>query len=146
MEQRLSLITLGVADLGRSTAFFEALGWHVAAPRLDSVSFFDLNGLILGLYPRDKLAEDAGLAPEEFRGRSDIAVAYNCRDRADVDQVLQAAVAAGGTLIKAAEEVFWGGYSGYFADPDDHLFEVAHNPFWTLDENGRIWMHPPVEA
>jgi uncharacterized protein len=136
MEQRLSLVTLGVADLERSLRFYEALGWKRdnANP---SVVFFQLNGMILALWSRSALAEDAGLAPNE-RGFGGIALAYNARSRDDVDAVLGEAERAGARILKAAKETFWGGYSGYFADPDGHPWEVAFNPGWTLDKIGNV--------
>ncbi len=137
MEPRISLITLGVEDLARSRAFYEKLGWTAHAQSNDDVVFFQAGGSIFGLYGRAALAQDAAVedTPSGFRG---VSLAYNARDRAEVDAVLKEAVAAGGNLIKAAEEVFWGGYSGYFADPDGHLWEVAQNPFWTIAADGTI--------
>jgi catechol 2,3-dioxygenase-like lactoylglutathione lyase family enzyme len=136
MEQRVSLITLGVADLARSLRFYEALGWRRGNDHAE-VAFFQAGGLVLGLFARAALAADAGLAPEGsgFRGSS---LAYNTRTRAEVDAVLAEAAAAGATIVKPAEDTFWGGYSGYFADPDDHLWEVAWNPHWTILEDGAI--------
>lgn len=137
MDPRISMITLGVEDMRRSRAFYEALGWVASDQSNDDVTFFQAGGSILGLYGRGPLAEDATVdnTPAGFRG---VSVSYNARDRAEVDAVLGEAVAAGGKLTKAAEEVFWGGYSGYFADPDGHLWEVAHNPFWTIQDDGTI--------
>lgn len=137
MDQRISLITLGVTDMARSRAFYETLGWHASPQSNDDVTFFQAGGSIFGLYGRAALAADATVQDTAvgFRG---VSLAYNGRDRAEVDSVLAEAVAAGATLIKAAEEVFWGGYSGYFADPDGHLWEVAHNPFWTIGDDGSI--------
>ncbi len=132
MDQRISLITLGVEDMARSRSFYEALGWQASPQSSEDVTFFQAGGSIFGLYGRKSLAEDAQVeeTPAGFRG---VSLAYNGRDRAEVDAVLKEAVAAGAVLIKAAKEVFWGGYSGYFADPDGHLWEVAHNPFWTIE-------------
>ncbi len=137
MDPRISLITLGVDDLARCRSFYEALGWKASEQSNDDVVFFQAGGLIFGLYGRAALAEDAQVdnIPSGFRG---VSLAYNARNRAEVDTVLKEAVAAGAELIKAAEEVFWGGYSGYFADPDGHLWEVAHNPFWTIEDDGSI--------
>tara|TARA_R110002167_G_scaffold44075_2_gene132862 strand:+ start:574 stop:999 length:426 start_codon:yes stop_codon:yes gene_type:complete len=137
MEQRLSLITLGVRDLAASTAFYERLGWRRSMNHLDGVSFFQAGGIVFGLYPRDKLAEDAGIA-DDGAGFAGMALAYNTRAREDVDTVLAAAVAAGATLLKAAEEAVWGGYSGYFADPDGFAWEVAWNPGFAIAEDGSI--------
>ena len=136
MEQRLSVVTLGVADLDRSQRFYEALGW----PRGNShaqVVFFQLNGIVLSLYARQNLAEDAKL-PAAGQGFSGITLAYNARDRGEVEAVLAEARRAGGEILKEAQDVFWGGYSGYFADPDGHLWEVAWNPEWELTETGDV--------
>lgn len=137
MEPRISLITLGVADMAVSRAFYEALGWRASAQSNDEVTFFQAGGMILGLYGRAALAEDAEM-DDSKPGFSGIALAYNGRDKAEVDAVLDDAVAAGATLIKAAVDVFWGGYSGYFADPDGHLWEVAWNPFFPIAQDGAI--------
>ena len=130
MKPRISMITLGVQDLERSIAFYEhGLGF----PRMDcppSVAFFTLNGSWLGLYGHDALAEDATVSAQGggFKG---VTLAHNVESEAAVDAVVEQAVAAGATLIKKPQTVFWGGYSGYFADPDGHLWEIAHNPlFW----------------
>ncbi len=136
MEQRLSLVTLGVADLERSLRFYEALGWE-RGNQNPSVVFFQLNGMILALWSRSALAEDAGLAPNE-RGFGGIALAYNARSRDDVDAVLAEAECAGARILKSAKDTFWGGYSGYFADPDGHPWEVAWNPEWTLTKKGDV--------
>ena len=137
MDQRLSLVTLGVDDMKKSRAFYEALGWQASAQYNDDVTFFQAGGMILGLYGRAALAEDAKI-DDSKPGFSGVALAYNGRDKAEVDAVLAEAVAAGATLIKAAEDVFWGGYSGYFADPDGHLWEVAWNPFFPIAQDGAI--------
>lgn len=141
MEQRLSVITLGVSDLARSRAFYErGLGWVVGdAP--ESVVFFQLNGIVLALYPREALAADAGM-PLEGGGSAGIALAYNVREPGKVDEVLAAAERGGGRIVKPADSAFWGGRSGYFADPDGHLWEVAHNPFWALDAAGNVSLVP----
>jgi uncharacterized protein len=136
MEQRLSLVTLGVADLERSLRFYEALGWKRGNAH-PSVVFFQLNGMILALWSRSALAEDAGIAPNE-RGFGGIALAYNARSRDDVDAVFAEAERAGARILKAAKDTFWGGYSGYFADPDGHLWEVAWNPEWTVTKKGDV--------
>ncbi|MDH3582960.1 MAG: VOC family protein [Phycisphaerae bacterium] len=134
MQPRISMITLGVDDLARSIAFYEAgLGF----PRMDSspdIAFFTLSGTWLGLYGRGALAEDA-MVPAEASGFPGFALAHNVSSEAEVEQVLEEAVAAGATLVKPAQKVFWGGYSGYFKDPDGYLWEVAHNP--------HEWIGPP---
>ena len=133
----LSLVTLGVADIERSRRFYEdGLGWK-RGNKDEGVVFFQLPGSILALWSRASLAEDAGLA-DTGSGFSGIALAYNARSREDVDAVLAEAEAAGARILKQAAETVWGGYSGYFADPDGHLWEVAHNPFWSVDEEGRV--------
>jgi hypothetical protein len=137
MEQRVSLVTLGVADIERSRRFYEdGLGWK-RGNKEESVVFFQLPGSILALWSRASLAEDAGL-PEAGSGFGGIALAYNARSREDVDAVLSEAEAAGARIPKRAAETSWGGYSGYFLDPDGHVWEVAHNPFWVVDEEGRV--------
>ncbi|MCT8265786.1 VOC family protein [Afifella sp. JA880] len=137
MEQRLSVVTLGVSDLSRARQFYEdGLGWQRANAH-EEVVFYDLNGFVLALYPRTSLAADAKVDPDGS-GFSGITLAFNARSREEVDVVLKEAEAAGAEVVKTAEEVFWGGYSGYFADPDGHLWEVAHNPFWTIDADGRV--------
>ncbi|MBS1209034.1 MAG: hypothetical protein H6R19_1432 [Proteobacteria bacterium] len=130
MEARLSLITLGVEDLARARSFYTTLGFPLRPESTNTVVFLQLNGLWLSLYPRTALAEDVGCAPQGagFRG---ITLAHNVRTKEEVARVLTQAEAAGGRLVKPAQDVFWGGHSGYFADPDGHLWEVAWNPhFW----------------
>ena len=137
MEQRLSLVTLGVANLAQARAFYEAMGWQPAKPDIEGVVFFQLRGMILGLFGREDLARDALLDPEGSGSRG-ISLAYNTRTPEEVDAELDRAVAAGGKLLKPAQKVFWGGYAGYFTDPDGHLWEVAHNPFWQLAADGSV--------
>ena len=137
MEQRITMITLGVADLGRSTGFFERLGWRRSVRQAEGVSFFQCGCIAVGLYPMTALAEDAGVSPERS-GFDGFAVAYNTRTKDEVDAVLGEAEAAGAAIVKPAEEAFWGGYSGYFRDLDGHLWEVAWNPGFALDENGAV--------
>ena len=137
MEQRLSLVTLGVADLERARRFYEdGLGWRRGNDHPEVV-FYQLGGMVLALWGRDALAQDAHL-PNAGRGFGGIALAYNARTRAEVDAVLAEAEAAGAKILKPAEDAFWGGYSGYFADPDGHLWEVAWNPEWTLADDGSV--------
>jgi uncharacterized protein len=137
MEPRISLITLGVADLARARAFYEALGFRASSASQGDIVFFQAGSMALALYPRAALAGDAQVAPEGagFRGQ---AMAHNVRERAQVALVLAEAAAAGGVVVKPAQDVFWGGHSGYFADPDGHLWEVAWNPFLQLAEDGAL--------
>lgn len=134
MEQRMSLITLGVGDLPRARRFYEGLGWQVGMAVDDEVVFFQLNGLILSLYPRTALARDAGVVDEG--GFAGITLAHNVRSEPEVDAVLSEAERVGGRVVKPASRSEWGGYSGYFADPDGHLWEVAHNPGFPIDAEG----------
>src|SRR5918997_1094510 len=134
MEQRVSLITLGVRDLGRAKAFYEALGWTTRAEPGDEVAFFQAGGMVVALWDRAKLAEDSGV--EDSGGWGGATLAYNVRSPAEVDAVIEEARAAGAHIAREGAETFWGGYSGVFVDPDGHPWEVAHNPRWTLDEAG----------
>lgn len=131
MEPRISLITLGVGDLQRSIAFYrDGLKLPQRDEGSENVAFFETSGAWLSLYPRDALAEDAGIAAGGT-GSRDFTLAHNVRSPEEVDRVLDEAIAAGATLVKPGQPVFWGGYSGYFADPDGFLWEVAWNPhFW----------------
>lgn len=139
MDQRMTLLTLGVADVAGATAFYERLGWRRSSASVASTAFFDLGGIVLALWGRDALAEDARLAPAADRADfAGVALALNVAGRDGVDATLAEAVAAGGRLAKPAEETPWGGYSGYFTDPDGHLWEIAHNPHWPLDADGRL--------
>ncbi len=133
MEMRLSAVTLGVADLDRSLAFYEAMGLKATTVVPGEVAFIQMAGLVLCLFPG--LAEDAGVEP---RGSGLTAIAHNVRDKPQIEGVLDAAVAAGGRITKPAHDTDWGGRSGYFADPDGHLWEVAWNPFWPIDAEGRV--------
>jgi len=144
MEQRLSLVTLGVTDLPRALSFYEALGWSRGNKEAEVV-FFQLQGMILALWSRAALAEDARLAPNE-RGFGGITLAYNARSREEVDAVLTEADRAGARILKPAEETAWGGYSGYFADLDGHPWEVAFNPFWTIGKDGSVTLAAPKPA
>src|SRR5438105_3285258 len=131
MEQRISLVTLGVGDLARSRAFYERLGWQRAMKANDGVAFFQLGGIGLSLYPRANLAADTGVdaAGQGFGG---IVLAHNVRTREEVAPLLAAVEAAGGKILKPAHDVFWGGHVGNFADPDGHLWEVAWNPAFPI--------------
>jgi uncharacterized protein len=137
MEPRLTLITLGVRDIARARKFYEALGFKAGRASNDSVTFLAAGGVVLALWGRDALAEDATVADSE-PGFSGIALAHNARSEADVDKAMAEAVAAGAKLVKPAAKTFWGGYAGYFADLDGHLWEVAHNPYFRLDDAGRV--------
>ena len=134
MEQRLSVITLGVADTARARAFYEALGWKGETPDGDVV-FFQLPGFILGLWGRDKLAHDSAVT--DGGGWGGVTLAYNVRSRDEVDQILNDAEAAGGTIGRPGAKAFWGGYSGVFIDPDGHPWEVAHNEGWPITADGQ---------
>lgn len=138
MEQRLSFITLGVADLARAQAFYEVLGWkHSPYGEGKGIVFFQAGGMVIGLFPREELAADAGV-PAEGGGFSGITLSYNTRSEAEADAILTDVEAAGGKIIKPAHRVFWGGYSGYFADPDGHLWEVCFNPQVTVAADGTV--------
>lgn len=137
---RITLITLGVSDLARSLRFYESLGFvRKVKATGDEVAFMDAGNVALALWWWDKAADDASLPveprPIAFRGAT---IAWNCASPKDVDEVIKAAVAAGGTLLKPGLKTDWGGYSGHFADPDGHAWEVAHNPAWPFDEDGRL--------
>jgi predicted lactoylglutathione lyase len=136
MEQRLSVVTLGVADLDRSRRFYETLGWKRGNQHAEVV-FFQLNGVVLSLWSRQALAADANLSDDGARFGG-IVLAYNARDRAEVDSVLAEAKRAGGRVLKAAGDAFWGGYYGHFSDPDGHVWEVAWNPEWELTPDGTV--------
>jgi len=137
MEQRLSIVTLGVADLARSREFYERLGWHASSASSAEIVFFQAGGMALALYPRAALAKDANVAPEGYAFPG-FTLAYNARTRQEVDTVLAEAQRVGAALLKPAQEAFWGGYSGYFSDPDGFLWEVAWNPFFSIAEDGTI--------
>jgi predicted lactoylglutathione lyase len=136
MEPRISLITLGVADIARARRFYETLGFTASAASNEHVAFFQAGGTALGLYGREALAEDAHV--KNGGGFGGITLGHNVRERVDVDRVLAEAHAAGGAILKPAQDVFWGGYSGYFADPDGHAWEVAWNPHFPLAEDGTL--------
>ncbi|PCD76580.1 VOC family protein [Pseudothioclava arenosa] len=134
--QRVTLITLGVESLPRARAFYEALGW-VATQAQEGVVFFQMHGAVLGLFGRADLAADQG-RPDANLGTGAMTLAQNFDTEADVDAAYAAALAAGAQPLKAPEKVFWGGYSGYFADPDGHVWELAMNPFWPLAKDGSL--------
>lgn len=136
MEPRISLITLGVADLSRSRAFYEALGWR--GQEIEETYFVQTGGSAVVLWSRAKLADDAKIADSGTDGFGGVALAQNVRSRAEVDAIVETARAAGATITKAPEETFYGGYAAYFSDPDGHVWEIAHNPGFTLDDDGSL--------
>ena len=137
MEQRVSIVTLGVESLERSRQFYERLGWRASAASSEGITFFQLGGIALALYSRNELAKDANMSAEA-EGFKGFTLAFNTRSRSEVDATLAEAQKAGAKLVKPAQEAFWGGYSGYFADPDGFLWEVAWNPFFPIAEDGSI--------
>jgi catechol 2,3-dioxygenase-like lactoylglutathione lyase family enzyme len=137
----ISMVTLGVADLAAATAFYQKLGWKLSKGSSENVTFLDGGHIVLGLYGREALAKDAGVAAAG-KGFTGVALAFNQPSEEAVDARLAEAKAAGADIVKPAEKVFWGGYSGYFADLDGHLWEVARNPFVGLDDKGRMMMEP----
>ena len=139
MEQRISLVTLGVSDLGKARRFYEALGWRAAAGPEDVV-FFQAGGMVVALWSRDELAADSGV--EDSGGWGGVTLAHKVAAPAAVDAVIEEARAAGATIAREPAKTFWGGYSGVFHDPDGHAWEVAHNPGWTLREDGSISLEP----
>ena len=148
MEQRVSLITLGVADLARSRAFYERLGWR--GQEIDETVFFQAAGLALVLWGREKLAADAAIADSHASDFSGIVLAHNVRSRGEVDDLIRLAHDAGATVTKGPVETFYGGYAGYFRDLDGHAWEIAHNPGFTLADDGSLTLpdfsSPPRNA
>jgi catechol 2,3-dioxygenase-like lactoylglutathione lyase family enzyme len=138
MDQRLSLVTLGVSDLARARAFYEALGWRGESPD-ESVVFFQAGGMVVALWDRDALAADSGVL--DGGGWGGVTLAYNVNSPDDVEATLTDAVDAGATLARAGAPTFWGGYSGVFVDPEGHPWEVAHNPGWPLSDDGSVHLH-----
>lgn len=138
MDQHLHLVTLGVRDFEKSRHFYtEILGWKLAGPSQGDTAFFQAGGVVLALYPRAKLAEDA-LVSAEGRGFSGITLSYNVHSETEVDEIIDDLRSQGVKIIKAPQKVFWGGYNAYFADPDGYCWEVAHNPYFPLDESGNL--------
>jgi catechol 2,3-dioxygenase-like lactoylglutathione lyase family enzyme len=135
MEQRVSLVTLGVADLERARAFYAALGWAASEAPADDVVFYQTGGMVLALWDRAALASDSTVT--DGGGWGGVTLAHNVRSPAEVDAVIEEARAAGAVIGREPAETFWGGYSGVFLDPDGHPWEVAHNPFWTVTDDGR---------
>ena len=136
-RQRVTLITLGVQDLARARAFYRDWGWSEHPASQPGLALYQMNGAALSLFDLAALAKDQN-RPEAELGRGAITLAQNCADDAETDAVFAAALAAGARAIKPPEKVFWGGYSGYFADPDGHVWEIATNPFWPLDATGNL--------
>jgi catechol 2,3-dioxygenase-like lactoylglutathione lyase family enzyme len=136
VEQRLSLVTLGVRDLQRARAFYEALGWSTGAEPGDGVVFFQAGGMIVALWSRESLAEDSGV--EDAGGWGGVTLAYNTRSPEEVDATIEEARRAGARIAREPAATFWGGYSGVFVDPDGHPWEVAHNPHWTVRDDGSV--------
>ena len=136
MEQRVSLITLGVADVGRARRFYEDLGWR--GQEVEETVFFQAGGSAVVLWGRDKLAADGGVEDADADGFGGVALAQNVRSREEVDAAMAAAAGAGAAVTKAAEETFYGGYAGYFTDPDGHAWEIAWNPGFTLAADGSL--------
>ena len=136
MEQRLSLVTLGVGDLAAARAFYEGLGWHTNAAPDDDVVFFQAGGMAVALWGRAELAADSGV--EDSGGWGGVTLAYNTRSEAEVDEVIETARSAGGRIVREPGETFWGGYSGAFTDPEGHPWEVAHNPHWEIAADGSV--------
>ncbi len=138
MKSTLTVVTLGVRELKRSLEFYrDRLGWPASQPPGADVAFFQAGGVILALYPREALAEDATVDPTGH-GFSGITLAHNVRSEREVDDVLEEAKRAGARIVKTAQQASWGEYSGYFADPDGYLWEVVYNPHWKLDQQGRV--------
>jgi uncharacterized protein len=135
---RLNIITLGVANVATSKDFYTRLGLVAHAMSNDDIGFFDINGIVLAVFAHDSLAHDANMPTQPASGFRGVSLAWNGSSPEEVDAVLAHAVACGATLTKPADKVFWGGYSGYFADPDGHLWEVAHNPFVSIDANQHL--------
>ncbi len=140
--QRVTLITLGVDDLDRAKTFYANLGWQPAQVQ-EGVVFYQMNGAVLGLFGRDALAKDQG-RPGADLGTGAMTLAQNFSTEAEVDDAYKTALKAGATGLKPPEKVFWGGYSGYFSDPDGHVWELAMNPFWPLAEDGSLTL--PAEG
>lgn len=139
MRQKLNLITLGVADIERSAEFYEKLGWRRSEKSMERLVLFPLGGMVLALHPREELAADTTLEYQrcEFSG---ITISYNAGSEQEVDEIFVRVAELGATIVKPAQKVYWGGYSGYFKDLDGFLFEVAYNPFWELNENGDLML------
>ena len=138
MTPRINFVTLGVADIARARGFYERLGLKASSASNESVAFFDVNGIVLGLFGHDALAEDAHLEATPAPAYRGVGLAWNTSCETEADAVFAHAISCGAAAVKVPEKVFWGGYSGYFADPDGHLWEVAHNPFFPISNEGRV--------
>ena len=136
MEQRISLITLGVADVSRARTFYERLGWH--GQELEETVFFQAGSMALILWGRAKLAGDSGVADTDTSGFDGVVLAHNLRSRAEVDALMASAASAGAEITQPARETFYGGYAGCFRDPDGHVWEIAWNPGFTLNPDGSL--------
>ena len=139
VPQRISIVTLGVADLERATAFYESLGWEKSSASMPAITFFEMQGSVFGLYEWSALADDAKV-PAEGSGFRGVTLAMNLATVAEVDEVFAEWVAAGATAVVEPHTAFWGGHSSYVADLDGHLWEIAHNPYARLDDEGRLVM------
>jgi catechol 2,3-dioxygenase-like lactoylglutathione lyase family enzyme len=138
MNRHLHIITVGVRDFKKSYEFYiQTLGWKPASASTDDIAFFQAGGVVFGIYPREKLAEDAMTSPEGS-GFSGITLAYNAQSESEVDEIIADLKSKEVRIVKEPQKVFWGGYSSYFADPDDYRWEVAYNPFFPFDENGNL--------
>ena len=137
MRQKFTLITLGVRNFKKALAFYENLGWQKSDKSMEEYALFPLGGIVLGLYPLQELSEDTTL-PYQSSTFAGITISYNAKSEAEVDAILSRVSELGATIVKSAQKVFWGGYSGYFKDLDGYLFEVAYNPFWEFDENDNL--------
>jgi predicted lactoylglutathione lyase len=137
---RISLVTLGVGDIARSADFYAALGFRRRARGADGVAFFEAGGVILSLWSVDELAKDARIVLSQSSGFRGVALAWNCASERDVDTAMERAIELGAALLRPPQKVFWGGYTGYFADPDGHIWEVAHNPVFPMSDDGGLML------
>ena len=138
MNQHLHIITLGVHDLEQSVEFYsKTIGWKLSNASNESIAFFQTGGAVLALFPREELAKDAVIAPEGS-GFAGFTLAYNAKSESEVDEIIAELKSKGVKIVKEPQKVFWGGYSSYFADPDDNRWEVAYNPFFAFDESGNL--------
>jgi uncharacterized protein len=138
VKPRINIITFGVKNLPMMREFYEGLGLHAASTSNDQIVFFNLSGVVLALFDHQRLAEDAEVQHEPMQGYRGVTVAWNAHNQQQVDEIMGHAAKSGAKILKAPKEVFWGGYSGYFADPENNLWEVAHNPLIPLDDEGRL--------